>query len=105
MKDTRHMSLSDKWEKWAAENPNIIAISICLAFGEKTPYDVMRKIAKERYPDWKIIHINDSKFLCTIGYAEDGVCVVYESSLNLINRQGEQKTITFHTIGIEMVNY
>ena len=103
MKDT--VTPWENWEIWKAENPNAITRSAWLGYGSSTPYDFMLKTAKDNYPDWRVIRINDNKFLCSMGRDKDGEYAVYESSLGLINRQGEQKTLTFHTFGKVLIIY
>lgn len=95
----------DNWEKWKAEHPNVITRFEWLGYGSSTPYDFMLNTAKENYPDWRVIRINDNKFLCSLGRDNDEEYAVYEASIGLINRQGEQKTLTFHTFGKVLIIY
>lgn len=91
------------WERWKTEHPNVIAIDDPLGWGHCTHHAYMLATAKVDYPDWRVIRINDNKFLCSMGNDGEYEYAIYESSLELINRKGDQKTITFHTFGKVLV--
>ena len=102
---TGMVDILSQWEQWKESHPNVNARHAMFGYGSNTDYSYMLDTIKRNYPEWRVIGIADNKLVCSLGRAGGDEYAIYESSLTIINKAGDTKKITFHTLGKVLIIY